>query len=297
MSIAEFPIISGCMRMAGLSVNQAEALVLAALEQGINQFDHADIYGAGESEALFGQVLTRNPGLRDKIFLQDKCGIRQGCYDFTYDHILSSVDGMLRRLQTDHLDMLLFHRPDALAEQEEFSRAVQELKAGGKVLSFGVSNMNPMQIELLESWCGETLKANQVQLSLMHAGLVTSGMNVNVPNREGTMYDGSLLPYLQKTGKTLQAWSPLQYGMFLGTFLHNPKFPELNKLLDELAETYHTNSSAIAIAWILRIPGSIQAILGTMNTEHLKLACQAAKIHLSHNDWYRLYTACGYSLP
>ena len=210
---------------------------------------------------------------------------------------MESTEGILKRLHIDTLDTLLFHRPDILAEQEEFCKAVTELKSQGKVRQFAVSNMNPAQIELLESWCGETFVADQVQLSLMHAGIVTGGTNVNVANREGTMYDGCLLPYCQKTQMVLQAWSPLQYGMFQGCFIGNEKFPKLNEKLTELARKYGVSQTAIALAWILRIPGNMQVILGTASPEHMRDAAMASDVTLSRQDWYSLYSVCGYLLP
>ena len=290
-------VAMGCMRIADKQVGQVDRLVRTALDQGINLFDHADIYGGGKSEELFGQVLKAEPSLREHMYIQSKCGIRKGFYDFSYDHIVGSVEGSLGRLGTDHLDYLLLHRPDALAEQQEFAKAVQDLKSQGKVKAFGVSNMNPAQVELLESWSGETMVTDQVQLSLMHAGLVTAGTNVNVGNTEGTMQDGSLLPWAQKRELGIQAWSPLQYGMFQGCFVGNEKFPELNESLNTLSREYQVSPAAIALSWILRIPGKMQVVTGTADPGHLMDACEAADICLSREHWYELYRACGYLLP
>lgn len=290
-------VIMGCMRIADKTQSQADRLIRTALDQGINRFDHADIYGAGASETLFGTVLSAEPQLRQHMQIQSKCGIRQGFYDFSYEHIMASAEGILKRLKTDYLDMLIFHRPDVLAEKEEFSRAVQDLKSQGKVLSFGVSNMNPAQTELLESWSGEKMLTDQVQLSLMHAEPVTAGLNVNVPNPEGTMYDGSLLPFAQRTDLGIQAWSPLQYGMFEGCFVGSKKFPELNRCLEEMGSKYQVSPAAIALAWVLRIPGKIQVVTGTADPGHLTDACEAADIALSREDFYKLYGVCGYLLP
>ena len=300
IQLGAFPasqVVMGCMRIAGRSVEQADRLVRTALDCGVSLFDHADIYGAGESETLFGQVLQQDPSLRDRMLIQDKCGIRGGFYDLSCDHILHSVEASLQRLHTDYLDLLLFHRPDALAEPEEVARVLETLKHQGKVRQFGVSNMNPAQIRLLEAWTGETFAADQMQLSLLHAGLVTSGFNVNVDNDEGTMRDGGVLPFCQRRGMALQAWSPLQYGMFQGCFLGDPQFPQVNEALETLAARHQATPAAIALAWILRIPGRMQVITGTADPEHLRQACQAAEITLSRQEWYRLYTACGYTLP
>ena len=287
-------MVMGCMRLAGHSVSETDTLIHTALDSGVNFFDHADIYGGGESEALFGQVLHENPGLRDQMLIQSKCGIRKGCYDFSYDHIMKAVEGSLNRLQTDHLDFLLFHRPDALAEQEEFAKAIQELKASGKVGHFGVSNMNPEQVMLLEAWGGEPMVADQLQLSLMHAGMVTAGINVNVDNQEAVMRDGSVLPFAQRTGMAIQAWSPLQHGIFKGCFVGDPQFAELNRCLEELADAYQVSPIAVALAWILRIPGRMQVILGTVNPRHMEDALKAADLNLTREQWYQLYRACDY---
>ena len=290
-------IALGCMRIADKTEKEAERLIITALEGGVNLFDHADIYGGGRSEEIFGNVLKMNPALKRHMYIQSKCGIRQGYYDFSYDHIVKSVDGILGRLGIEKLDNLILHRPDILAEPDEISRALQILKESGKVDSFGVSNMNPSQIELLESWTGEKFTCNQMQLSLMHAGIVSSGINVNVENNDGTMYDGALLPYIQKRGMVLQAWSPFQYGMFEGSFLGNDKFPDINRKLNELSEKYNSKPSAIAASWILRIPGQMQVVLGTTDEKHLKDALMAQNIKLTRKEWYELYTISGHMLP
>lgn len=287
----------GCMRIGDKPASRIDRLIHTAQDCGINLYDHADIYGKGESEARFGEFLRQNPGFREKILLQSKCGIHSGTYDFSRRHIISSVEGSLRRLCTDHLDILLLHRPDALAEQEEFASAVRELKQSGKVRCFGVSNMNPAQLELLEQWCGEPLVADQLQLSLMHAGMVTAGLNVNVGNSFGTDFDGSVLPYCQRTGRVLQAWSPLQYGMFQGCFVGDPQFPKLNAKLNELAELYRVTPAAIAMAWILRIPGKLQVVIGSSDPEHVRQAAAADGVNLTRRQWYELYRSCGYPLP
>ena len=287
----------GCMRLADRTLEQAEEVVSTALDCGVTLFDHADIYGKGRSEELFGQVLKNNPGMRDRMLLQSKCGIRPGYYDMSYGHIMDSVNASLGKLNTDHLDVLLFHRPDALAEEEEVARAVRELKQQGKVLAFGVSNMNPGQIRLLEQWTGEQMITNQLQLSLLHAGMVTSGINVNMANGLGEDRDGGVLPFCRLNHMTVQAWSPLQYGMFKGCFLGDENFPELNRLLDQLAEQYGVTPAAIALAWILRIPGRMQIIMGTRNPAHIREACAAAEITLTRPEWYALYRACGYAQP
>ena len=287
----------GCMRLADRTLKQAEEVISTALDCGITLFDHADIYGKGRAEELFGQVLSRNPGMRDKMLLQTKCGICPGYYDLSYAHIMDSVESSLRKLGTDRLDVLLFHRPDILAEEEEVCRAVGELKRQGKVLAFGVSNMEPDQIRLLEGWTGEKMVADQLQLSLMHAGMVTRSINVNMDNRECRSETGGLLPFCRRENMALQAWSPLQFGMFKGCFVGDSAFPELNKTLDALSEKYGVTPAAVALAWILRIPGRMQTVLGSRDPVHIREACAAADVRLTRPEWYELYRACGYAQP
>lgn len=290
-------IALGCMRMDKLSLQDATKVIDNALEHGITLFDHADIYGGGRSEEIFGKVLAENKGMRERMRIQTKCGIRDGFYDFSGAHIISSVEDSLRRLQTDCIDVLLLHRPDALMEMDEVADAFMHLWKGGKVRQFGVSNFNSAQLELLQSWCKMPLVANQMQFGLMHAGMVRQGIETN------TMYDGAIqrelatLDYCRLKNITVQAWSPLQYGFFEGSFVDNEKFPELNEVLGRLAEQYDVTKSGVAIAWILRHPANIQAVVGTMSPTHLQDICEAAQIRLTRPEWYELYRAAGYELP
>ena len=194
----------------------------------INFFDHADIYAGGEAETLFGNALT--PQLREKMVIQTKCAIRPGiCYDFSKEYILNSVDGSLKRLKTDYVDILLLHRPDALMEPEEVAEAFEILEKSGKVKAFGVSNHNPMQIELLNQYCGGKICIDQIQFSAAHCPTIDAGLNVNIHNDAGCDRDGGIIEYARLKKMTLQAWSPFQYGMFEGIFIGNEKFPELNR--------------------------------------------------------------------
>lgn len=240
----------GCMRITGLGgEKEVRELIGSAMESGINFFDHADIYAGGEAEEIFGNALT--PGLREQMVIQTKCAIRPGvCYDFSRDYILQSVDGSLKRLKTDYIDILLLHRPDALMDPEEVAEAFEILEKSGKVRAFGVSNHNPMQIELLNSYCGGKICIDQMQFSVAHCPTIDAGLNVNIHNDAGCNRDGSLIEYSRLKKMTLQAWSPFQYGMFEGTFIGSPKFPELNAVLDRLAEKYQVTQNAVAIAWI-----------------------------------------------
>lgn len=287
----------GCMRIVELeNVDAVKGWVDTALEHGINFFDHADIYGKGRCEELFGQVLT--PSLREKIILQSKCSIRPGiAFDFSKEHILNSVDGILKRLNTEYLDILLLHRPDALMKPEEVADAFRILKESGKVRHFGVSNQTPMQMELLSKYCDEPLLINQLQLSIAHCPMINSGINANMYNDSGINRDGGVLEYCRLKDITIQAWSPFQYGMFEGIFLGNEKFAELNKVIDNLAEKYNVTNSAIAVAWILRHPAGIQTIVGTTNKDRIAQISKASEIRLTREEWYALYMAAGNKLP
>lgn len=292
----------GCMRIAALSAKEAENLVQTAFEEGINFFDHADIYAAGKSEEVFAQAVHMSPSVREKMILQTKCGICQTegantYFDFSKDHILEAVDGSLRRLKTDYIDILLLHRPDALMEPGEVAEAFNILHRSGKVRYFGVSNQKSMQIELLAKYLNQKIIVNQLQLSITNATMISNGINVNMENYSATDRDGSILDYCRLKDITVQAWSPFQYGMFEGVFLNNDKFPELNKKINELAESKGVPNTAIAIAWILRHPAKIQPIVGTTNAARLKDICKASTIELTRQEWYEIYRAAGNILP
>ena len=287
----------GCMRMANLNEKDVDAIMDAALEYGINFFDHADIYGGGASEKLFGKYLARHAGLRDKIFIQTKCAIHDGQYDFSKEHIVKSVEGSLSRLGVDYVDALLLHRPDTLMEPEEVAEAFDILHSSGKVRHFGVSNHNPMQIELLKTEVKHAIGINQLQFSVTEAGLVSSGMNVNMKNADSVMHDGGLLEYSRIKNITIQAWSPFQFGFFKGSFIDNDDFSELNAKLSEIGEKYGISKTGVAAAWILRHPANMQIISGTMNPDRLTEICRAADVVLTRSEWYEIYRAAGHSLP
>ena len=287
----------GCMRIAGLSDRNADCYLQTALELGYNCFDHADIYGGGRCEEVFGGMLRRNPGVRDSIVLQTKCSIRSGMYDFSKEHILQSVDDSLRRLGVDTIDVLLLHRPDLLMVPEEVAEAFEVLHSSGKVTAFGVSNHNALQIELLQRAVGRKLAINQMQLSLVNAQMLSSGANVNLDNADGMNRDGYIRDYCRLHGITIQPWSPLQHGFIAGTFLGNEKFAELNKKLAAMAADYGVSDTGLAIAWLLRLPDKMQPVVGSTNPERRKQIAAAADITLSAEDWYALYRAAGYCLP
>ena len=290
-------VAMGCMRLTDAKVS-VDKLVETALGLGIDFFDHADIYGGGKCEEIFGGYLAVNPSIRDKITIQTKCGIRKGCYDFSKEHIISSVEGSLKRLKTDYVDILLLHRPDALMEPEEVAEAFDLLESSGKVRYFGVSNHNPMQIELLKTAVKQPIIADQLQFSIPESGLVTSGLNVNMKNAESQMHDGSAMEYMRIKGITIQAWSPFQGGFFGGPFVgDSEKYPELNSKLNELAVKYNSTPTAIASAWILRHPANIQLISGSVSPDRIKEIAAGADVNLSREDWYALYLSAGYRLP
>ncbi|SDO33926.1 aldo/keto reductase [Halobacillus aidingensis] len=287
----------GCMRMSELSTKEASEVITNAVENGVDLFDHADIYGKGESESVFAEALKTTGVPREDIKLQTKCGIRKGFFDFSKEHILESVDGSLKRLNTEYVDSLLLHRPDALMEPEEVAEAFAALKESGKVRYFGVSNQNPMQMELLKKYVGESLIVNQLQLSLVHTPMIDAGFNVNMQNDPAVVRDSNVLEYCRLHDMTIQAWSPFQHGMIEGPFVGNDAFPEVNAKLQELAEKYEVTDSAIAIAWILRHPANIQPVVGTMNTQRMQDIAKASHIVLSREEWYELYRAAGNDLP
>ncbi|HWR66029.1 MAG TPA: aldo/keto reductase [Bellilinea sp.] len=294
----QVPVVAvGCMRLNALNQLQAEKFVQTALDLGANFFDHADIYGGGACEEIFSSAIHMNPAIREKLILQSKVGIRQGMFDFSKEHILNAVDGSLKRLQTDYLDVLLLHRPDALVEPEAVAEAFNTLEAAGKVRHFGVSNQKPMQIELLKKFVKQPILANQLQLSITNAAMITNGFNVNMENAPSIDHDGSILDYCRLHDITIQPWSPFQYGFFEGVFLRSDKFPQLNAKIDEIALKYGVSNTTIALAWILRHPANMQPVTGTMNLERLKDCCKASEIILSREEWYGILLAAGNALP
>ena len=287
----------GCFRLHTADKARAAALVGAALEEGIDFFDNADIYGGGECESLFARAYRMNDDRREKILLQSKCGIRQGMYDFSREHILSSVDGILQRLQTDYLDVLLLHRPDALCDPEEVADAFDRLYTSGKVRYFGISNHNSGQIRLLQKYLRQPLVANQLQLSVTNAGMIRSGLNVNMENDASIDRDGSVLDFCRLSDITIQPWSPFQYGFFEGVFLGSERYGELNRVIGEIAARYHVSDTAIVIAWLLRHPAHFQPVTGTTNLERLRDICRACDIVLTRKEWYDIFLAAGNVLP
>ncbi len=292
------PVVAvGCMRINNIEKKEAETFLKTALDLGANFFDHADIYGSGDCERIFSETLPMTDDVREKIILQSKCGIRDGQFDFSKEHILSSVDGILQRLKTDYLDVLLLHRPDALVEPEEVAEAFDHLQASGKVRHFGVSNQKPMQIRLLQKYLKQPLVANQLQLSITNSNMIANGLEVNMLTDESVDHDGSILDFCRLENITIQPWSPFQYGFFEGVFLNNEKFPELNAKIDEIAKRYGVDNTTITIAWLLRHPAHMQPVIGTMNVNRLRSCVAGADITLSRKEWYEIYLAAGHILP
>ena len=293
-------IVLGMMRIKDKSVREVEELVETALSVGINAFDLADIYGRGRCEELLGLVLKNRPDLREEMWIQSKCGIRIEeftYFDFSKDYIIKSVDGILQRLKIDHLDSLLLHRPDALMESDQVAEAFDLLYKQGKVRDFGVSNQNPMMMELLKKDVKQPLAVNQLQLSAAFTPGFESGFHVNMEDSQAAMRDGSIFEYCQLHDVVIQAWSVLQFGYFKGNFVGNEKFQALNQVLDRLAIKYGVTSSTIAISWILRYPAKMQAVVGTTNPKHLREVSQAANFSLTRKEWYEIYLAAGNNLP
>ncbi len=297
-SALNVPVIAvGCMRLDGLSPQEAERFVQASLDLDLNFFDHADIYGDGRCEEIFAEAIQMNDDVREKVILQSKVGIRKTSHDFSKEHILSATDGILKRLRTDYIDILLLHRADALVEPEEVAEAFDQLESAGKVRHFGVSNQTPMLMDLLHKYVKQPFVANQLQLSITNATMISQNINMNIENDFAVMRDGGVLDYCRIHDITVQPWSPFQYGFFEGVFLDNPKFPELNAKIDEIAANYDVTNTTIAIAWLLRHPAKMQPVTGTMNIGRLTDCAKAADVWLTREEWYAIYLAAGNILP
>lgn len=294
-------IVLGLMRIAKMSDAEVRALLDAALDVGVTMMDHADIYGGAPHvcEARFGEALKLSATDRAKIQIQSKVGIRRGYFDFSSEHILQSVDGSLKALRTEYLDVLLLHRPDTLVEPDDVAKAFDTLHAAGKVRHFGVSNHTPGQIELLKSAVKQPLLFNQVQLSIAHANLFAQGVAANMDGLDQSVSrDIGLLDYSRLKGMTLQAWSPVQKGFFEGVFIGDREaYAELNDVMDELAKKYAITPMGIAIAWITRHPANLQVVLGTTKPGRVRESAAGSDITLTREEWYRLFRAAGHTLP
>lgn len=292
-------IVIGCMRFDQTSVAELTHFIHTALELGVTVFDHADIYGGGQCEALFGEAMAKDPSLhRDELFIQSKCGIRDGEYDLSKEWILSSVEGSLTRLQTDYLDLLLLHRPDALMVPDEVAEAFDELERTGKVRQFGVSNFKSSQVELLSATVRQPLVVNQLRFGLAASSLVANGLQVNMEVPGAVERDGSVLDYARTHGMTIQAWSPMRAEATHRTFIGDrERYATLNDVLETIARDHGTSPTAIAAAWVLRHPASMQLVSGSTRESRLREVVSACAVELSREEWYRLYRAAGNPLP
>lgn len=291
-------IVAGCMRINNLDHSSLVKYIDECVGMGINFFDHADIYGGGNCEEIFGKAFKESKVNREDVYIQGKTCIVPGkMYDMSKEYILNSVDGILKRLNMEYLDTLLLHRPDALVEPEEVAEAFDILETSGKVRHFGVSNHKPMQIELLKKYVKQDIVANQLQFSLAVNSIVSNGMEVNMLTDNAIDRDGSVLDYCRLEDITIQAWSPFQKPHWWGCFIGAEDCAELNKVLDEIGEKYGVSATTIAAAWILRHPANIQLIAGTTSVDRMKEIVAACDINLSREDWYKLYFASGHFLP
>ncbi|WP_432523296.1 aldo/keto reductase [Kineococcus sp. SYSU DK006] len=295
-------VVLGLMRIVDMSDEEVRTLWTTAREAGITFVDHADVYGQGlhRCERRWAEAVPLSPSERDAVTIQTKCGIvPDGPYfDFSYEHVVASVNASLEALRTDRIDVLLLHRPDALVEPDEVARAFDELHEAGKVRAFGVSNHTPGQIELLKRSVRQPLVANQLQLSITHAPLVAQGVAANMQGLEQSVSrDAGLLDYCRLNDITVQAWSPFQAGFFDGVFLDDPRYPELNAVLDRLAGQYDVPKLAVATAWITRHPANMQVVLGTTNPGRVAAAAQGSDLPLTRAEWYELFRAAGYTVP
>ncbi|WP_223067267.1 aldo/keto reductase [Paenibacillus caui] len=285
--------------ITGEHVKQAHEAVEAALGAGIHFFDHANIYTRGKAEKVFGQVLKERPGLREQIIIQSKCGIRlydgddeaPGRYDFSKEHIIASVDDSLKRLGIPYLDILLLHRPDPLMDRYEVAEALHQLKFSGKVRYFGVSNMSAGQIRLLQSALGEPLIVNQLEMSLLKAGFVETGVNVNQAVAADNVFPEGTLEYCQLENIQLQAWSPLAQGLFSGrsTADQSEAVQNTAALVKRYAEEKNTAPEAIVLAWLLKHPAQIQPVIGTVNPQRIAACGEAVHVTLTREEWYKLF--------
>lgn len=285
-------LVFGCMRISDMTVEDLEKLVFKAIDLGVNFFDHADIYGGGRSEQLFGEVLKNNPSLRDKIIIQSKCGIVVNkpinYYNNEGSYIIDSVNKSLERLNTSYLDVLLLHRPDTLFNPIDIANAFNELYKSNKVKAFGVSNMNSMQIELIQKHLDFKLEFNQLQFSPVHSGMVQNGLYVNMKELQSLDHDSSILEYCRLKDITIQAWSIMQASWAEGTFIDHPDYKELNDVLDVLSLKYNVTKNAIVVAWIVKHPANMQAIFGTTSIKHLEEMCLGCDIDLTHEEYYQI---------
>ncbi|CAH6979882.1 Aldo/keto reductase [Vibrio chagasii] len=308
-------IAYGCMGLGGgwndnpvttADVAQTRSVIDTALESGINLFDHADIYTFSKAEQAFGQALQQAPELRDQMFIQSKCGIRfegegnVGRYDFSADWVSQSVEGILKRLNTEKLDVLLLHRPDPLMDLDELARTLENLKVQGKVDFAGVSNMNSLQIQYLQSALGQPIVANQVEMSLAKLDWLNDGVMINSQGHHQSDFAAGTLEHCQMNNIQLQAWGCLAQGRFAeqGLYSEHENVKKTTHYVAQLANQYGVESEAIVLAFLLRHPAGIQPVIGTTNLERIKATAVATQINLTREEWYNLYVySRGQALP
>jgi predicted oxidoreductase len=293
-------IVMGCMRINALSLKEIDTLVKTALDQGINFFDHANVYGGGECETLFSKAIGLTPVLREKLIIQSKCGIQKKetvYYDYSKENIEESTDAILQRLNTDYLDVLLLHRPDVLVEPEEVAEAFDILYTSGKVKYFGVSNSNPNQMELLKKYVSYPIIFNQLQYSVVHTPLIDQGIAVNMAIDQSVDRAGQTLDYCRLNDITIQAWSPFQKGFFEGPFFLHSEYAELTAALTKYGEQHGLDITGAAVAWILRHPANMQVVLGTTKPERLIAASKGSGVSMTRQEWYHIYQLAGNMIP
>lgn len=304
-------IVYGCMEIGGNwskkpitdDIKRAAVRSLhAALEAGINFFDLADIYCRGKSDEAFSQIWDFDPGIRDKVYVQTKAGIRfpddpnpgdPTRYDYSYEHLVESVEGSLRRLETEYVDILLLHRPDALVEGEEVARAFEHLHSSGKVRYFGVSNHSTGQIEYLRRFLSQPLVVNQLELNILHNGLINAGVSVNQEFPAAPIHGAETLEYCRSRDIRIQAWSPLARGLLSGAPGESISAHALRtkELVSRMAEAKGVSPEAIVLGWLLRHPAGIQPVIGTTNPARVAACAQADSVSLTREEWYTLFAA------
>lgn len=299
-------IAYGCMGLGGgwnenpvttENINQARSIIETALESGINVFDHADIYTFNKAEAAFGKALKQEPSLRERMYIQSKCGIRfeddsaPGRYDFSADWVKKSVDGILQRLQIEKLDVLLLHRPDPLMNTEELAEALLKLRNAGKFDHLGVSNMSHHQINFLQSSLNLTVVANQVEMSLANLDWLNEGVMIGTHDENNNNYVAGMMEFCRLNDIQLQAWGSLARGIFSEKGMNSEQqhIRETSQYVMQLCEKYEVPSEVIVLMFLLRHPANIQPIIGTTNLDRIRSSMSATENSLSREEWYHLF--------
>jgi predicted oxidoreductase len=286
-------IVHGQMRMGDWKMSNKELSVFMEelIELGVTSFDHADIYGNYSCESMLGEVINLNKGLRNKIEIITKCGIKLVSdkfperkikyYDYSYDHIVTSVNNSLKNLRTDYIDLLLLHRPAPFFDPEAAAKAFSVLKREGKVLYFGVSNFTPGQYEMLKKFTEEKLVTNQVEISPYYL----------------EHFENGNIDYFLKENIKPMAWSPLAAGKLLNP--HDEKGPRIMRAFAQVAEELNVAPvDKIIYAWLLKHPVTIMPVVGSGRIERIKSAVEALKIDITLEQWYKIYIAAlGKELP